>query len=181
MTALVLAWSLLVYMAGQQSFVPSVSEQSPEERVSQIIKTLEPDNTLRRSLESGARGDGVHHAWMDKMQQLGVRQASFTIRFVRRSGVESLKITDVKVLQRYYRVDTEIKDQKLLRQIRDSGLEKDLREAILVRARKAVSQLLKKVAQTDQGRPLRARGTLYLNLLDHKVLPILDAMPDVEW
>ena len=78
------------------------AQQSAEKRIEQILKTLEPDNTLRYALEQGERGKGVHRAWMDKMQRFQIKQTSFIISFTWRNGIESLKITDVKFLRQYY-------------------------------------------------------------------------------
>jgi len=175
---LVLILCFVSCVAAQES---SSAQQSPEKRVAQILKTLESDNTLRYSLERGERGKGIHRAWMDKMQRLQIKQASFVISFTWRNGIESLKITDIKFLRQYYRYDTQIKDQKLLREIQVNQLEKDLREAILLKAVEFVPNIMKNVAQTANVKPNQAHGTLYLNLLDDEILPVLDEMPDVEW
>ena len=175
---LILILCFVSFAAAQES---SASQQSPEKRIEQILKTLEADNTLRYSLEQGERGKGIHRAWMDKMQQLKIKQASFVISFTWRNGIESLKITDVKFLRQYYRYDTQVKDQKILREIQANQLEKDLREAILLRAVEFVPNIMENVTRTANAKPAQAHGTLYLNLLDDEILPVLDEMPNVEW
>ena len=179
MKVLILFFCFVSGVAGQESL--PTSQQSPESRVAQTIKTLESDNALRRSLEGGERGNGVHRAWMDKMQRFRIKQAAFTIAFTWLNGVESLKITDVRFLKQYYRYDTQIKDQGLLREMQVDGLERDLCEAILLRAVEFVPTIMQNIVQIANVKSKQARGTLYLNLLDDEVLPILDEMPDVEW
>lgn len=165
----ILFFSLLSTFSGQD--FPPVSALSPiaESRVRELLKGLEANNTLRYSLEQGARGNGIHEAWMDTMRRYGVKQASFVINVKWKDGVESLKIKNVSFLRHYYRYDTRIKDRKLLQQFRDVGLEQKVRDAILIRAKADLAQRMKTWR--------RAKGTLYLNLLDDEALPILDEMP----
>lgn len=175
-----LVLNLALITNGQQSSCVTGLSQSAERRIQEVVKNLESDNPLRLSLEEGCRGDGIHHAWMNKMKQYGGRQVSFIISFNWETGIESLKIKDISFLRQYYRFDTEIKDRDLLRQINDAGLEQELRDAILGRAVTAVPSI-NNVARTVNISSRRAHGTLYLNLLDDEALPILDTMPDVVW
>jgi hypothetical protein len=115
------------------------------------------------------------------MHQYGIRQASFVLRFVWNQGFKQLKITNQSFLRQYYQYDTIIKDRKLLQEIRDRGLEKKLREAVILRANESLPRLVLNVAQTTTVHPDRAQGTLYLNLLDDGFLPILDQMPNIQW
>ena len=171
--------SLTIIVNAQQASPVRALNPAAESRAQEILRGLEGDNTLRLSLESGERGDGVHYGWMDKMRQYGIKQASFVISFKWKGGVESLKIKKVSFLRRYYRYDTQIKERTLLRQFREVGLERELRDVILIRAKASVSRMMKNVAQTANLNP-RRHGTLYLNLLDDEALPILDEMPDVK-
>jgi hypothetical protein len=178
---IILFLNLALIANGQQASSAPGLPEAAEIRIQEIIKTLEPSDSLRLSLERGARGDGIHHAWMAEMKRYGIRQASFVISFNWKAGIDSLKIKDVFYLRQYYRYDTQIKERNLLRQISDVRLEQKLREAILVRAAAAVTELMNSVARTTNKSPRVAHGTLYLNLLDDEALPILDAMPDVDW
>jgi hypothetical protein len=109
---------------------------------------------------------------MDTMRRYRVKQASFVISFKWKAGVESLKIQKVSFLRQYYRYDTQIKERHLLQQFRTVGLEREVRDEILMRAKADLAQRLENQRQ--------ARGTLYLNLLDDEALPILDEMPTIE-
>ncbi|MDT7602434.1 MAG: hypothetical protein QOF61_431 [Acidobacteriota bacterium] len=176
----VLFSSLCLLNHGQPSHSRSASPLS-DDHIQEIIKSLEPDNILRRSLERGERGDGVHRAWMDKMRQHNIKQSSAILRFSWKGETTVVKIKEVLLLQQYYRYDTQIKGGNLLRRAREDGLIQELREVILARAQAAVHELIKNIAQTARRDIRRAHGTLYLNLLDDETLPVLNQMPTVEW
>lgn len=167
--ALILTLPCLYFNAsGQQLQLAQKDIQSRDEHVRQILESLEPDNTLRFALEKGDRGSGAHYAWMDNMRQQKVKQASFRIRFAWCPKNKKLDITDTKYLRQYYRFDTRIDDRSALKEIRESGLQQALTDEILIRA---------KANLTQRARHLRSNwicGTLYLNLLDDEILPILD-------
>lgn len=158
----------------QQWQLTPTSGQSSREHLKQIIESLEADNTLRRALERGDRGNGIHYEWMDKMRAQSIKQASFRIRFQWRKQSNRLKIIDTKYLSNYYRFDTFIENQERIEEIRSSGLEQELRDEIL---RRAVINLTQR---TDAAKSNQLCGTLYLNLLDEEILPILDEPPDVD-
>jgi hypothetical protein len=174
----VLMFCIASGFVGQQSLY---AQTNPEERIARILKTLEPDNTLRLALEDGTRGKGVHEPWMDKMQAFQVKQAWFTIDFTWFNGVESLKITDVRYLRTYYRYDSAIKDQKTLDELHSGRLEQDLRAAALSRAIDHVLAIIEGVQRSANVNPKKAHGTLYVNLLDDEILPALVEMPEVDW
>jgi len=159
------------YTFAQHSQVTQTANQSRDERVRQILESLEPGNTLRVALKRGDRGSGAHYAWMDKMQQQDIKQTSYRIRFRWGKQNKKLKITDVKYLRRYYRFDTAIDDQAIIEQIRVSGLEQELRTEILLRAKVNLEQRMQDLGSSQ------ICGTLYLNLLADDVLPILDEPP----
>jgi hypothetical protein len=158
----------------QLSIVAQTTNQSRNERVRQILKSLEQDNTLRIALERGDRGSGRHYAWMNKMQQRGIKQASYRIHFHLGKQSKKLKVTDIKYLRHYYRFDTAINDQSVVGRIRAGGLEKELRNEILRRAKVNLAQRKRDLGSSQ------ICGILYLNLLDDEVLPILDEPPDLD-
>lgn|SRR5215216_2022928 len=145
----------------------------PEERVRRVLETLEPNNSLRYALEGGHRGTGPHHAWMDRMQDQGIKQASYVIRFVWSPRTRKLEIEKTYYLTNYYRFDRKITDESKLKALERSGLKRALERAILARAREDLVQTARK---------MKTRwlcGVLYLNLLDDEVLPILDDPTDI--
>lgn len=177
---LLLTCLLVVNTDGQQSELAPGSKRISESAL-KIINQLEPGNDLRLALERGYTGDGIHREWMDKMHQYGIRQASFVLRFAWKQGFKQLRITNQSFFRQYYQYDTIIKDRRLLQEIRDRGLEKELREAVVLRANESLARLMLNVARTTTVHPDRAQGTLYLNLLDDGSLPILDQAPNIQW
>lgn len=156
--------SLLLNLQGPNQTVKAACE----ERVQQVLKNLEPDSALRHALEQGQRGDCLHKSWMDKMRQFGIRQASFLIEYSWKKERVSFKIKNTSYLRHYYsNYDTDqIKDRKLLREIRESGLERELREAILKSVQSSVF--------AKRGKAQVARDVFEANLLDDEALPVLD-------
>ena len=139
-----------------------------EERAQLVLKSLEPDNSLRHALEQGQRGDCVHKPWMGKMRQFGIRQASFLIEYSWKRQRVSFKIKHTSYMKHYYsNYDTgQIKDRKLLREIRESRLEQELRETILASVQSSVF--------AKRGKDQVARDVFEANLLDDEALPVLD-------
>jgi len=146
------------------------SKSDCEERAQQILKSLEPDNSLRRVLEQGQRGDCVRKPWMDKMQQFGIRQASFLIEYSWKKERVSFKIKNTSYLKHYHsNYDAgRIKDRKVLREVRESSLEQELREAILAR--------LQTSGFAKRGKDQVMRDVFEANLLDDEALPVLDVI-----
>jgi len=178
---IVLSLSLTLIANGQQSVSMNGLTPAAESRALEALKSLQSDNELRLALERGERGNGIRYTWMDKMQQLGVKQATYAVDYGVNDRMGILEVKSATFLREYYRYDSQIKDRKLLRQIRDSGLEERLHIEILARAREAVLRHLKNANQSAKTSPRRGHVTLYLNLLDDEALPILDEMPKVEW
>ena len=157
--------SLLVVLHVQQS---NEAKSACEERAQQGLKSLTPDNALRHALEQGQRGDCVHQSWMDKMRRFGIKQASFLIEYSWQKERVSFNIKKTSYLREYYsNYDSgRIKDGKLLREIKKSGLEQELRDVILARVKRSVFAKREK----DQV----ARDVFEANLLDAEALPVLD-------
>ena len=142
--------------------------QSGDGHVQRIITSLEPDNTLRVALERGDRGNGIFRTWMEEMRQHGVKQASYRVRFRWSPTSKKVVIEDSAYLRHYYRFDSKISDEMNLKRIEQSGLAKHLAKEILRRARQNLTQ------RTHDVLSPWVCGTLYLNLLDDGILPILD-------
>jgi hypothetical protein len=159
--------------AAKISAITKAKQHSGEERVQQLLQTLEPDNTLRLFLQQGRRGDGVHYWWMDVMRTSAIKQAAFEIDFKHTIRNTDVKIKDVTYMTTYYRYDTAITDNSMLQRIRATGLEQSLESEILTRARKFLTAQTKRWSK-------ETCGTLYMNLLDDEVLPLLDETVDRE-
>jgi hypothetical protein len=158
-----------------------------KERAKLIAQKLEEYNFLRMAIEREEFGDCVHYAWMDEMRKLGVKQVDASLDFVWNDKIEQLEITKMSFLQTYYRLDTGLKDKKLLEQIESSGLKKQFEAAILERAKKDVLILIESLKRNYKEGLLKNEpkgkisGTIYQNLLDDESLPVLVDMPTVDY
>ncbi|MEJ7575947.1 MAG: hypothetical protein WKF74_02960 [Pyrinomonadaceae bacterium] len=149
-----------------------VCGQTPEERVQQVLTNLECKESKRATayegfvdaVKRGERGDGVRYPWMDKMRQLGIKQVFFVIRFEYRNGEYKYKVKEIDYLRRYYCYEGEVKGGNLLRQIRKSGLESELKEAIVAQIKR-----YERKYQTGNVK----EGDEYHYLLDDEYLPVI--------
>jgi hypothetical protein len=138
-----------------------------EERAQKVLRTLESNNSLRYALERGNRGDCIHQPWMDNMQRLGIKQASFLIEYSWKHGKVSFKIKSVTYFQRYYPDSDEyvIKGRRL-HEIERSGLAQELSDAVLARVRKGPFAIHHPdQVDTDE---------FQANVLDDESLPVID-------
>ncbi len=166
MSFLFILLSLTLNASATNPTAANVNSTPCEERAQQVLKSLEPDNDLRHSLERGERGDCLHQSWMDTMRQFGIKQASFLIEYSWKKEHVTFRIKKISYLKNYYsHYDDSITGRKL-RDIRKSGLERQLSDVVLTRVRKSV--FAKRHA--DQV----ARDVFEANLLDDEALPVLD-------
>ena len=150
-----------------------VHGQVAEERVQQTLGNLECKESRQATayegfvdaIERGERGEGIRYSWMDKMRQLGIKQAFFVVHFSYKNGEYRYKVKKIDYLRRYYCYEDEVKGGKLLRQIRKSGLEQELKDAVTAKIKK-------------YERPYQAgnvtEGEAYHYLLDDEHLPVID-------
>lgn len=157
-----------VFSVNAQQF--DVAKQACEERALQIAKTLESDNFLRHAIEQGDRGNCVRQSWMNEMQKFEIKQASFLIEYSWKNDKVTFKVKSTSYLRFYYsNYDTgEIKDKKLLSEIKESGLEQELKEIILARVKTSAFATYKK-GQVKQ-------DVFEANILDDEALPVLDVI-----
>lgn len=150
-----------------------VGAQLPREQTSRVLTNVECKESKRAtgyetfidSIKKGERGDGIHHSWMDKMRGLGIKQAFFVVHFSYRKGEYKYKVKEVHYLRRYYCYEGEVTGGKLLREVRNSGLERDLKDAIFAR--------IKRFERPYQAGNVKD-GDEYHYLLDDETLPIID-------
>jgi hypothetical protein len=100
----------------------------PKEHMQELIKTLPPESKMRFALESGRHGDGLYHPWMDRMRQQGVKRATVIFDFVWHGHPVDLKLDRVLYFEKYDSDCAQITDPERLLNIRQSGLEEDLKE-----------------------------------------------------
>ena len=117
------------------------------------------------AIKKGERGDGVHYPWMDDMRRLGIKQAFFVVHFTYRNGAYQYKVKEVHYMRRYYCGEGEVTGGSLRREIRKSGLERALNDAVIAR--------IKRFEKPYQSGNV-TEGVEYRYLLDDENLPIID-------
>lgn len=93
-----------------------------------VASTLVPGTALRRQIERGSRGDGIHHSWMDSMQHQGVKRAVVSVRFKYENSPKNIVVVRTMYFEKYESDCAQIAESARLEQIRGSGLEGQLED-----------------------------------------------------
>lgn len=73
MLLIICIWSVALHrVTGQDKSKELAAKQRA---LQEIMDTLPSCSPLKKQLEAGARGPGIHYAWMDSMRHEGIRQA----------------------------------------------------------------------------------------------------------
>ena len=161
-----LLFAMVVSVFGQTSVADDKS--ACEQRAQNVMRSLPRDNSLRHALENGERGDCLHQPWMDRLRRFGIKQASFLIEYSWKRETVTFRVKKISYLAQYYsRYDRAITG-RTLREIKQSGLERELIEVVLARVKKGPFA----VRHPDQV----AKDVWQENLLDDEALPALGAI-----
>lgn len=131
--SLILALIMSVPMVNPQA--ERVTSPAVEEHIHELIKMLPTDSGLGRALVRGARGDGVHFAWMDEMRKQGIKRADVwvDIRFDRHSRPKQLTVGRIRYFAAY-EGGMPISESERLDAFRTGGSEIELSKLALQRA-----------------------------------------------
>jgi hypothetical protein len=160
---LLLSATLCEKLGGAQA---QTTHAAQDANIQHLIESLPPDSQYRDMLKRGARGDGVHHPWMDAMRTEDMRLAVFTFEFAWAEKGRELK--DWEPVERRYFHDYDgsdpLTDSQQLGRIETTRLDRELEEAALSQA-KSASWL---------EYPSEERGTGYrrVYLADNEWLPV---------
>jgi len=150
-----------------QTSVPN-EKSACEQRAQSVMRSLEPDNSLRRALENGDRGDCIHQPWMDTMRRFGIKQASFLVEYSWKREEVTFRVKKISYLAHYYSHYDRAITGRTLREIKQTGLERELIEVVLANVKKGPFA----VRHADQV----AEDVWEENLLDDEALPALGAI-----
>jgi hypothetical protein len=155
---------LLIFLLFLTAVEPRISAQttSAEERIRRIIQELPKTSQLRLSLETGARGDGVHQPWMDQMKLYGVRCVAFTLSYSWKHKRLETKFAKITYLTEYDS-DKQVTSARLLRRIKTEGLEQNLKTVVL----KMIYS-----RDTTWSPSYATTGEMYYVLYDDELLPM---------
>jgi hypothetical protein len=134
-----LSGALLLIACSGQSQPRRATDVSVQAHVRQVVQSLPPDSSLRRTLEGGHLGDGVHEPWMDEMKRVGVKQAMFEVHGVWRDflGFRPQDIRRTVYRKDYDGANSQITSENDLAKIRQTGLEQKLHDAAFEKAKMA--------------------------------------------
>jgi hypothetical protein len=119
---------------------PQASPDAIAQRhIRQVIDSLPADSSLRRTLEEGHFGTGIHEPWMDEMKEEGVKLAMFEVRGVWTNSTHFRPQTTNRIIYRkkYDGSGSQVTDARELARFRGNGLEAKLQAAAFQKATKA--------------------------------------------
>jgi hypothetical protein len=159
---------LILAYAGSGQSPTAETKSACEQRAQNVMRTLEPENALRHALDQGQRGDCIYQPWMDTMRRFGIKQASFIVEYSWKRNTVTFKVKSVSYLKRYYSLSERPIEGRTLREIKRSGLERELIDIVLARVKKGPFA----VRRSDQ----IAKDVWEENLLDDEAIPALGAI-----
>jgi hypothetical protein len=163
---------LLVTVAPTSSWqTERLPNPTEEAHVREVLKELPPNSVLRNELLHGARGDGIHHPWMDAMRREGIKRAIITVNidFDRHGRPKRMNVGHVEFFTDYEGIGTPIADTQRLHSIQISGLENQLENLALTRA------ALGRWVDVPRPTPEPFVGGAKIEFLDDEWLPVLYA------
>jgi hypothetical protein len=125
----------LLFLGMSLLWAQGVSPRSgtAESDIKGLIESLPAGSSLKRAMEGGARGTGIHYPWMDHMRQLGVKRALVRTEFLRRHHPTGIKVSRIVYFSKYIEDCAQISDPQRLAQIGASGLDNELRQTAVDR------------------------------------------------
>jgi hypothetical protein len=137
--ALSLGFLLCDFSSGH-SQSPRQPDPAAQKHINETIASLPPDSSIRRGLEQGYYGDGVHERWMDDMKRSGVKIAAFEVRGVWHDATHFQPETAQRIIYRkkYDGPGSQITDPGRLAEIARTGLQAELQDAAFRKSAKAV-------------------------------------------
>ena len=153
----------------------SQTEQSTrvevQEHINQVIKELPPDSFLRRNLLGGARGNGIHYAWMVELREKGVKRVAVcvAITFDKHGRPKQISVSSTHYFSQY-EGGSEISESERLKAIRASDLEKQLDDLALKEGAHSYWP------DAPRPRPKPFVGGIKIQFLDDEWLPVPPAL-----
>jgi len=164
---------------------PSMKQQRVEippnarAHIQDIISSLPSGTPLRRELEAGAHGDGVHETWMDTMQEVGVKKATVSFRFTTLRPMTGISPGKV-IFYRDYGTDcSQIRDEVAIKEIQKRNLDGILEEKAI-----ALTSNSGKWISVDNSPPDGQAGVSTVTFFDYEWLsplrPLISMAPSTD-
>lgn len=150
---------------------PRVTPQG-EEHVRSVMQMLPVSSDMRRSLEEGDRGAGIHYPWMDAMKRQGIKRAEVRLEFNVPFHIPHIwsgrpgKFTAIRTLyfDKYDRDCSQVTSPERLAALRAGGLEQELQTYAKEQAQNAPWFVFEHI-------PSASRGVSTIDLMDDEWLP----------
>jgi hypothetical protein len=137
---LLILFVLLVYGCSSTE-APSIRtpDSTTQKHLRELISTLPPDSSVRRSLEAGAIGNGSREAWMNDMSGAGLLEVMFEIHGVWRTGLGFHPIGVQRIIYRskYDGPSAQVTDPSQIETFVKSGLQAKLQGIAFAKSRNA--------------------------------------------
>lgn len=161
----------ILAMAFQLAQSPiEVSSQS-QKHLRELADALPADSTLRKALQNGDHGDGIHYSWMDEMKRGGVKFAKVEVHLTWFFGPRFLKIARIMYFTNYDDPDSQVTDPERIKFFQTSGLEAKLKGVALKRGRRGFWFESPPYQHPSRWWPVPA--AIRIDLLDDEFLPVL--------
>ncbi len=164
---------VLLMLANVYSQTNCSKEQ--KQRAKEIVEKITTPNYLKFEIEKELFGDCIHHQWMDTMQKLDIKQVVAVVAFTWSDGLKKFKINKITFAKDYF--STPIKDKKILKSIKESGLKEEMSKAFADRTNLIISAFKNELIKKNSN---KIKGILYLSLLDNETLPLMLTTSDIE-
>lgn len=160
---LIASWVWAPNASTQQRRDPDAGGQ---EQIGRLIESLPVGSRVRQEMEKGARGNGIHYAWMDQMRQEGLKRALVRTEFVWRGKPTGVKVSRIVYFSDYDSDCAQISDPGRLSRFSSSGLKAALDKLAVERTVAASWPLIHKRDRTK-------RGIATIEFFDNEWLPPL--------
>ena len=106
-----------------------------QQHIRALVSDLPANSLLRRDLENGAHGNGIHQVWMDDMQRENIKRAVVwvSMHFDRHGKPKQMRIERIEYFTQYENGGRVLQTERL-RSIRARGLEQKLTAVALQNA-----------------------------------------------
>ncbi len=132
-----LVYSAVLTFFGCSSKQPlRVPDAAAQQHIREVISSLDPHSSIRRTLEGDQYASGVHETWMDDMRAVGLREVVFEVYGVWRtgSGFRPKRVERVIYRTKYDSPKSQLIDTDRIAKVRTSGLEAKLQDVAWKRA-----------------------------------------------
>jgi hypothetical protein len=138
------AFSIACSHPSETQFSKQKPDEATEKRIAEIADSLPIDDGMRRGLQTGFRGTGIHEPWMDAMKSQNVKQVLIEVKGVwyRTEGFKPDRVVRVVYLAEYFRPGSQIVERVKLDELGKSDLQNQLAAVAIQRSKHSIPHWL---------------------------------------